>query len=103
MTLEKRLGEILVDLGVMTMQEVEHVTTAQWRRGDAVKFGKLAKNLGMVSDEQILAALAVQIGVVPLQVQQSIRKVLGDLRGPAPKSPLPFALDPVKTRLPRKK
>jgi hypothetical protein len=103
MTLEKRLGEILVDLGVMTTQEAERVASAQWRRGDPVKFGKLAKDLGMVSDEQILAALAVQMGVVPLQLQRSIRKVLGDLRGPAPKSPLPFALDPVQKRLPRKK
>lgn len=103
MTLENRLGEILVALGVLTPQEAERVATAQNRRGDSVKFGKLAKDLGMVSDEQILAALAVQMGVVPLHLQQSIRKVLGDLRGPAPKSPLPFALDPVKKRLPRKK
>jgi hypothetical protein len=103
MIVQKRLGEILVDLGVITTPEAERVATAQSRRGDPVKFGKLAKDLGMVSDEQILAALAVQMGIVPLHLQQSIRKVLGDLRGPAPKSPLPFGLERVQNRLPRKR
>jgi hypothetical protein len=103
MTPQRRLGEILIELGVLTSQEAEQVATAQCRRGDPVKFGKLAKDLGMVSDEQILAALAVQMGVVPLNLQRSIRKVLGDLRNPAPKSPLPFTLDKVQRRLARKK
>ena len=66
---ERRLGEILVELGVLTPQEAERVGTAQSRRDDPVKFGKLAKDLGMVDEEQILAALAVQMGVVPLNLQ----------------------------------
>jgi hypothetical protein len=93
MATHKRLGEILIELGVLTPAEVERVATAQGRRGDAVKFCQLAKDLGLVTDEQILAALAVQMGAVPLNMQRSIRKVLGDLKRPAPKSPLPFALD----------
>ena len=83
--------------------EAERVATAQSRRGDPVKFGNLAKDLGMVGDEQILAALAVQMGIVPLNLQRSIRKVLGDLKGPGPKSPLPFALDRVRRRIPGKR
>src|SRR5437899_3044697 len=103
MTAQRWLGEILVELGVLTPLEAERVAAAQNRRGNPVKFGKLAKDLGMVDDEQILAALAVQMGVVPLNLQRSIRKVIGDLKGPAPKSPLPFALDQVQRRLPRKR
>src|SRR5262245_48452165 len=102
MATHKRLGEILIDLGVMTPAEVERVAAAQDRRGDPVKFCQLAKELGLVTDEQILAALAVQMGAVPLNLQRSIRKVIGELKRPAPKSPLPIALDRVQRRLPRK-
>lgn len=97
-----RIGAILIELGVLTSAEVARVATAQSRRGDPVKFGHLAKDLGIVTDEHILAALAVQMGIVPMNLQRSIRKVLGDLKGPGPKSPLPFPLEKVQRRLPRK-
>ena len=97
----KRLGEILVDLGVITRAEAECVATAQGRRGDTVKFGKLAKDLGLVTGEQVLAALAVQMEVVPLNVQRSIHKVLGDLKRPAPKSPLPILVETLQGKFKR--
>jgi c-di-GMP-binding flagellar brake protein YcgR len=101
MTTHNWLGEILIELGVLTPAEVERVSTAQGRRGDAVKFGQMAKKLGLVTEEQILAALAVQMGVVPINLKRSIRKVLGELKCPAPKSPLPFTLERVQRRIRR--
>lgn len=95
----KRLGEILVDLGVITRAEAEFVAAAQSRRGDTVKFGKLAKDLGLVTAEQVLAALAVQLELVPANLQRSIHKVIGDLRGPGPKSPLPILMKPTQGRV----
>jgi len=59
----KKLGEILVDLKVLTPADVERVLRALDRRSDRQKFGEVARNMGLVTEEQILAALAVQIGL----------------------------------------
>ncbi len=99
MICDTRLGAILIELGVLTPAEVSRVATAQSRRGDPIKFGQLAKDLGILHEEHILAALAVQMGIVPMTLQRSIRKVLGELKGPGPKSPLPFPLESVQKRL----
>jgi hypothetical protein len=59
----KKLGEILVDLKVLNEAEVERILTALDRRFDRQKFGEVARNMGLVSEEQVLAALAVQMGL----------------------------------------
>ena len=59
----KKLGEILVDLKVLTPSDVERVLRALDRRSDRQKFGEVARNMGLVTEEQVLAALAVQIGL----------------------------------------
>lgn len=59
----KKLGEILVDLKVLTPADVERVLKALDRRLDRQKFGEVARNMGLVTEEQILAALAVQMSL----------------------------------------
>jgi len=57
----KKLGEILVDLKVLRPSDVDRVMHALHRRFDRQKFGEVARNIGLVSEEHILAALAVQM------------------------------------------
>jgi hypothetical protein len=63
MSNRKKLGEILVDLKVLSPADVERVVSALDRRFDRQKFGEVARNMGLVTEEQILAALAVQMGL----------------------------------------
>jgi threonine synthase len=61
MRARKKLGEILTDLNVLSPAEVERILHALDRRFDRQKFGEVARNMGLVSEEEILAALAVQM------------------------------------------
>jgi hypothetical protein len=61
----KKLGEILVDLEVLRPQDVERVLEAQHRRADRQKFGEVARNMGLLTEEHVLAALAVQMDMFP--------------------------------------
>jgi len=63
MATRKKLGEILVDLKVLTPEDVQRVLRAMDRRFDRQKFGEVARNMGLVNEEQVLAALAVQMGL----------------------------------------
>ena len=55
----RKLGEILVDLKVLTPLEVERVLEAMRRRHDRQKFGQMARDMSLVREEHVLAALAV--------------------------------------------
>src|SRR5262249_20279987 len=59
----KKLGEILVDLKVLSPAQVDRILLALDRRFDRQKFGEVARNMGLVSEEQVLAALAIQMGL----------------------------------------
>ena len=61
MSSRKKLGEILVDLKVLSTADVQRVLNALDRRFDRQKFGEVARNMGLVTEEQVLAALAVQM------------------------------------------
>ena len=79
----KRLGEILVDLQVLTTAEVERVLQAMRRRLDQTKFGQVARDMGLVREEHILAALAVQMELFPRIQDMSLTRLLDRLQGPA--------------------
>jgi hypothetical protein len=79
---EKKLGEILVDLRVLTEREVEEVVVALRRRRDNVKFGEMARALGLVREEHILAALAVQLRLFPGIQDLSMKRLLDTLQQP---------------------
>jgi hypothetical protein len=78
----KRLGEILVELGVLTPDQVDEVLAALRRRGDRIKFGRMAKEMGLLQEEHILAALAVQMRVLPDIQHLTISKLMQRLRQP---------------------
>jgi hypothetical protein len=75
----KKIGEILVGLQVLTPSEVERVLEALRRRLDRQKFGELARNMGLVSEEEILAALAVQMELFRGIDTMSLNEIFGQL------------------------
>jgi hypothetical protein len=79
----KKLGEILVDLQVLTPREVERVLEALRRRWQRQKFGQMARDMGLVREEEILAALAVQMQLFPGIQAMSLKKVLQALQAPS--------------------
>jgi hypothetical protein len=83
----KRLGEILVDLQVLTTAEVERVLQAMRRRLDQTKFGQVARDMGLLREEHILAALAVQMELFPRIHDMSLNRLLDRLQAPATTAP----------------
>jgi hypothetical protein len=78
----KKLGEILVDLQVLTPGEVEGVLEALRFRYGRQKFGQMARDMGLVQEGHILAALAVQMKLVPGIQNMSLKSVLRLLQAP---------------------
>jgi hypothetical protein len=79
----KKLGEILVDLGVLTVDQVEDVIRAVQRRRDRAKFGRVAREMGLVHEEHLLAAVAVQMRMFPGIQDLPLSRLLQRLRDPA--------------------
>jgi hypothetical protein len=79
---EKKLGEILIELQVLTPLDVERVLTAMRRRKDYTKFGAMARTLGLLREEHILAALAVQLRLIPGIQEFSLNRILASLQSP---------------------
>lgn len=78
----ERIGQILVDLQVLTPMEVACVLQAMRRRGDFAKFGQVAKDMGLLQDEHVLAALAVQMQLFPKLKGDCFPNLLDRLRQP---------------------
>jgi hypothetical protein len=76
----RKLGEILVDLKVVSSQDVDRVLQAQSRRHRRVKFGQLARDMALVDDADILAAMAVQMGLFPGIERLSLMEILRQLQ-----------------------
>jgi hypothetical protein len=80
----KRIGEILAELKVLSPLDVERVLAAARRRDRRPKFGQVARDMGLVSEEEILAALAVQMGLVPGAGRMTLEQILREIQaGPA--------------------
>jgi hypothetical protein len=80
----KRLGEILVDLEVLTPAALHSVLEALHRRLHRPKFGQVARAMGLVREEEILAALAVQMNLFPGVRSLTLPQILRLLRTPGP-------------------
>jgi hypothetical protein len=76
----KQLGAILVDLGVLTPGQVDEVLSAIRRRHDRSKFGRVAREMGLLREEHILAALAVQMQMFPGIQNLTLSRLLSQLR-----------------------
>jgi hypothetical protein len=79
---QKKLGQILIDLDVLTPREVDRVLEALGHRYDVHKFGQMARDMGLVSDEEVLAALAVQMNLFPGIEDMTLAEVLRQLQAP---------------------
>ena len=78
----KKLGQILINLDVLTPREVERVLDALGRRYEPHKFGQMARDMGLVQEGHVLAALAVQMDLVPGIHKMSLASVLRSLQTP---------------------
>lgn len=83
----RRIGQILVDLGFLTDEQLEVVLEEQHQQPGAL-LGKIAEDMGLVTDEQIAQALAEQMGMqtvalseteVPEDVRNKITETMAQL------------------------
>jgi len=72
----QKIGEILVHLKVLTGFDVDRVLEAMQRRRRRQKFGQTARDMGLLDEEHILAALAVQMNLTPDIDRFSLGQVL---------------------------
>ena len=82
MTERQKLGEILVHLKVLNRFDVERVLEALRRRERRQKFGQTARDMGLLDEEHILAALAVQMNLFPGIRALTLDQVLRQLQEP---------------------
>jgi hypothetical protein len=75
----QKLGDILVQLKVLSRAEVDRVLEAMRRRQRRQKFGQTAQAMGLLTEEHILAALAVQMDLFPGISQLNLAQILGQL------------------------
>lgn len=87
----KKIGEILVGLGVLSPGQVEQVLGALRKRRDRTKFGRIAREMGLLGEEHILAAVAVQMRMFPGIQDLSLPRLLDQLLHPSVAAPPPSA------------
>jgi hypothetical protein len=87
----RKIGEILVDLGVMKGHAVNRVLDALSRRPDHQKFGQMAQTMGMLREGHVLAALAVQMELFPGIDRMTLGQILTILQDPKPETLPPNA------------
>lgn len=78
----KKIGEILVDLQVLSESQVEEILYALRKRADQAKFGRVGREMGHLREEHILAALAVQLQMFPGIQDLSLNRLLDRLQNP---------------------
>ncbi len=76
----QKIGEILVHLKVLTGFDVDRVLEAMRRRRRRQKFGQTARDMGLLDEQHILAALAVQMDLAPGIDRLSLGQVLDFLQ-----------------------
>ncbi len=80
MQTEQKLGEILVHLKVLSRYDLDRVVQAMRRLGRRQKFGQLARAMGLITEEHILAALAVQMNLFPGIQRMTLQQILDYLQ-----------------------
>lgn len=77
---KKRLGEVLVESGYLTPDQIDDALAEQKKRNNGMKFGDLLIDMGLVTDGQIVTALCQQLGyeevnLATFQVDEDILKL----------------------------
>ena len=91
MRTDKKIGQILVDLKVLSHFDVERILESVRKRRRHQKFGQMARDMGLVQEGHVLAALAVQMGLFPGIDRMTVGQILTVLQGPRPETPPPNA------------
>lgn len=65
MQTDPKLGEILLRLKVLNRIDRDRILETLKRGGRRQKFGQTARAMGLVNEEHIFAALAVQMKLIP--------------------------------------
>ena len=76
MRTEHKLGEILVRLKVLNRFDLDRVLETMRRLERQQKFGQMARAMGLVREEHILAALAVQMNLFPGIQRMTLPQIL---------------------------
>src|SRR5579875_480595 len=76
MSTEQRFGEILMHLKALNRIDRDRVLETLRRSGRRQKFGQVARAMGLVSEEHILAALAVQMRLFPGVQLMTLEQIL---------------------------
>lgn len=76
MRADHKLGEILLRLKVLNRVDRDRVLETLKRSGRRQKFGQAARAMGLVSEEHILAALAVQMNLFPGVELMTLQQIL---------------------------
>ncbi|MFK7735914.1 MAG: GspE/PulE family protein [Pirellulaceae bacterium] len=63
----RRIGQILVDLGFITDEQLEVILDEQQQRPGAL-LGKIAEEMGLITDDQLVQALAEQLNMQTVQL-----------------------------------
>lgn len=80
MDTDQKLGEILLRLKVINRVDLDRILEALWRSGRRYKFGQVARTMGLISEEHILAALAVQSKLFPGIEWMTLEQILDYLQ-----------------------
>jgi hypothetical protein len=77
---EQKLGQILVRLKIVNRFDVDRVLEAMRRSDRRQKFGQIARAMGLISEEHILAALAVQMNLLPGIERMTLHEIMSHLQ-----------------------
>jgi hypothetical protein len=80
MSRPQKLGEILLHLKVLNRVDFDRVMETIRRATRRLKFGQAARAMGLVTEEQILAALAVQMNLFPGVQAMTLPQILEHLQ-----------------------
>jgi hypothetical protein len=72
----RKIGDILVQLKAMSRSDADRVLEAMQKRLRRQKFGQTARDMGLLDEEQIFAALAVQMDLFPGVERLSVNQIL---------------------------
>lgn len=67
---KRKLGEILIDAGVLTREDLENALSAQKERGG--RLGSVLVSLGLVDEDTMLTALETQLGIPRVELARYI-------------------------------
>lgn len=85
MRTEQKLGEILVRLKALNRLDLDRVVEALRHSERRQKIGQVARAMGLVGEEHILAALAVQMNLFPGIQRMTLEQILDYLHADSPR------------------